>query len=39
MDINIPSIVVENIPKRNGLIYILCGSGGSGKTSLLLNVF
>jgi hypothetical protein len=39
MDIFIPKITAENIPKRNGSIYILCGSGGSGKTSLLLNMF
>jgi hypothetical protein len=39
MDINIPLIKAENIPKRNGSIYVLTGSGGSGKTSLLLNMF
>ena len=39
MDIYIPKIIAENIPKRNGSIYVLCGSGGSGKTSLLLNMF
>jgi hypothetical protein len=39
MDINIPLIKADNIPKRNGSIYCLCGSGGSGKTSLLLNMF
>jgi hypothetical protein len=39
MDIFIPKITAENIPKRNGSVYILCGSGGSGKTSLLLNMF
>ena len=39
MDINIPKITAENIPRRNGSIYVLCGSGGSGKTSLLLNMF
>ena len=39
MDIHVPKITAENIPKRNGSIYVLCGSGGSGKTSLLLNMF
>ena len=39
MDIYIPKITAENIPKRNGSIYVLCGSGGSGKTSLMLNMF
>ena len=39
MDINIPLIKAENIPKRNGSVYVLTGSGGSGKTSLLLNMF
>jgi hypothetical protein len=38
-DIIIPDIKDENISKRNGMIYILTGSGGSGKTSLLLNMF
>jgi hypothetical protein len=39
MNINIPNIKVENIPNRNGFIYCLSGSGGSGKTNLLLNFF
>lgn len=39
MDIYIPNIITDNIPKRNGSIIALCGSGGSGKTSLLLNMF
>jgi len=39
MDIYVPKITADNIPKRNGSIYVLCGSGGSGKTSLLLNMF
>jgi len=38
MDIYIPGIV-EGISRRNGMIYLLCGAGGSGKTSLLLNQF
>jgi hypothetical protein len=39
MDIFIPDIKNENISRRNGMIYILTGAGGSGKTSLLLNMF
>jgi hypothetical protein len=31
--------IVEGISRRNGMIYLLVGSGGSGKTSLLLNQF
>ena len=38
-DILIPDIVDKNIPNRNGFIYVLSGSGGSGKTNLLLNMF
>jgi hypothetical protein len=38
MDINIPDIP-EGISRRNGMIYLLVGSGGSGKTSLMLNFF
>jgi len=38
MDINIANIN-ENIPHRNGFIYAMCGSGGSGKSSLLLSMF
>jgi hypothetical protein len=38
-DVNIPDIKDQNISMRNGMIYTLCGSGGSGKTSLLLNMF
>ena len=39
MDKFIPNINVKNIPNRNGFIYALVGSGGSGKTNLLLNFF
>jgi hypothetical protein len=39
MDIYIPDIKDENIPRRNGAIWVICGSGGSGKTSMLLNFF
>lgn len=38
MDIYIPDIP-DGISRRNGAIYVLTGSGGSGKTSLLLNQF
>ena len=38
-DIFIPDIVDKNIPRRNGSIVIFTGSGGSGKTSMLLNMF
>lgn len=38
-DIFIPDIVNQNISRRNGMIYCLTGSGGSGKTNLLLNLF
>ncbi len=38
MNINIPDIP-DGISRRNGMIYLLVGSGGSGKTSLLLNQF
>jgi hypothetical protein len=38
MDKFIPDIV-EGVSRRNGMIYLLVGSGGSGKTSLLLNQF
>ncbi len=38
-DVYVPSIVNQNISRRNGMVYLLCGSGGSGKTNLLLNMF
>jgi len=38
-DIFIPGIIDQNIPRRNGAIVIFTGSGGSGKTSTLLNMF
>lgn len=38
MDINLKDIPA-GISRRNGMIYLLVGSGGSGKTSLLLNQF
>jgi len=38
-DIFIPYIIDKNIPRRNGSIIIFTGSGGSGKTSTLLNMF
>ena len=36
-DIYVPGIQAENISKRNGMVSIFTGSGGSGKTNLLLN--
>ena len=38
MDINIPGIKTENIPKRNGFISLYVGSPGSGKSSLLYSM-
>lgn len=38
-DIYIPDVIDLNIPRRNGFIYCLTGSGGSGKSSLMLNMF
>ena len=38
-DIYVPDIVNENISRRNGMVYCLTGSGGSGKSSLMLNMF
>lgn len=37
MEVFIPNIN-EHLPRRNGFIYTLIGSGGSGKTSLLLSM-
>ena len=37
MDINVPNINL-NIPHRNGFIYCMAGSRGSGKSSLLLSM-
>ena len=38
-DIFIPGIIDPNIPNLNGFINLMVGSGGSGKTSLSLNMF
>lgn len=38
MDINVPGIP-EGYSRRNGAIYMIVGSGGSGKTSMMLNFF
>jgi hypothetical protein len=38
MDIYLPN-VIQGVPNRNGFIWVLSGSGGSGKTSLMLNFF
>ena len=37
-DIYVPDIIDQNISRRNGMVYALSGSGGSGKSSLLLNI-
>lgn len=39
MDYYIPDINVEGIPKYNGFIWLVSGSGGSGKSSMILNFF
>ena len=38
MNIKIPD-VIDGVPNRNGFIWVLSGSGGSGKTSLMLNFY
>ena len=38
-NIYIPGINDKNISRRNGMIYVMAGSGGSGKSNLLLNLF
>jgi predicted ATPase len=38
MSIRVPGMI-DGIPNRNGMIWVLTGSGGSGKSSLLLNFF
>ena len=38
-NIYIPDIIDQNISRRNGMVSLFCGSGGSGKSSLLLNMF
>lgn len=37
-DIYVPGIIDKNISRRNGMCYVLTGSGGSGKSSLLLSM-
>ena len=39
MDKFIPGIKVKNIPYLNRFVYIMTGSGGSGKSNLLFNMF
>jgi ABC-type lipoprotein export system ATPase subunit len=34
-DVFVPDISNLNISRRNGMVYVLSGSGGSGKTNLL----
>ena len=38
MNIDVENVNI-NIPHRNGFIYAMVGSGGSGKSSLLLSMF
>jgi ABC-type dipeptide/oligopeptide/nickel transport system ATPase component len=38
MDIFVPDVSIQ-LPRRRGFVYGLCGSGGSGKSSLLLSMF
>ena len=38
-DIFVPDIINQNISRRNGMVYVFTGSGGSGKSSLMLNMF
>jgi hypothetical protein len=38
MDVFIPKIP-DGVSRRNGMIWLLTGSGGSGKTNILLNFF
>jgi hypothetical protein len=38
-DIYVPNISNLNISRRNGMVYVLSGSGGRGKTNLLFNLF
>ena len=37
-DVFVPDISNLNISRRNGMVYVLSSSGGSGKTNLLLNL-
>ena len=38
-DIFIPGIINQNISRRNGSLDVICGAGGSGKSSMMLNQF
>jgi hypothetical protein len=38
MDVFVPKIP-EGVSRRNGMVWLLTGSGGSGKTNVLLNFF
>ena len=39
MDVFIPDINPDlNVPNRNGFHLVMCGSGGSGKSSLMMNM-
>jgi len=38
-DIYVPDVRNPNISRRNGMVNVFTGSGGSGKSSLMLNMF
>ena len=38
MSFHIPDID-EALPNKNGFIWFICGSAGSGKSSMLMNLF
>lgn len=38
-NIYVPDIDNPNISRRNGGVWVACGSGGSGKSSLILSMF
>jgi hypothetical protein len=39
MKVFIPNIINKNIPNRNGFIWLINGSGGRGKSSMVLSLF
>ena len=38
MDVFIKGID-KSLPSRNGMVWFICGSAGSGKSSMLMNLF
>lgn len=38
-DIFLKGIINKNIPCRNGFVYLISGAAGSGKSSMMLNLF